>query len=81
MTETLANMVEDRDDNRKLLEQKKSSITKQISAVKSKLLKDTDDLRQRLIQHIIFLRIQNNISRHVQFCFFLSTDHIHQLKP
>jgi hypothetical protein len=49
MTETLANMVEDRDDNRKLLEQKKSSITKQISAVKSKLLKDTDDLRQRLI--------------------------------
>ena len=52
MTETLANIVEDRDDNRKLLEQKKSSITKQISAVKSKLLKDTDDLRQRLITEV-----------------------------
>jgi hypothetical protein len=34
------------------LEQKKSSITKQISAVKSKLLKDTDDLRQRLITEV-----------------------------
>ena len=49
MTETLATMVANRDDNHKLLEQKRSSIIKNISAVKSKLLKQLDDLEQRLI--------------------------------
>jgi hypothetical protein len=34
------------------LEQKKSLINKQISTVKSKLLKDTDDLEQRLITEV-----------------------------
>jgi hypothetical protein len=48
MIETLAKMLENRDDNSKLLEQKKSLINKQISTVKSKLLKDTDDREQRL---------------------------------
>jgi hypothetical protein len=52
MIEILETLVEDRDDNRKLLEQKKSLINKQISTVKSKLLKDTDDLEQRLITEV-----------------------------
>jgi hypothetical protein len=36
MTETLSKMSENRDENRKLLKQKKSLIIKQISAAKSK---------------------------------------------
>ena len=52
MIETLAKMLENRDDNSKLLEQKKSLINKQISTVKSKLLKDTDDREQRLITEV-----------------------------
>jgi hypothetical protein len=38
MTETLSKMSENRDDNRKLLKQKKSLIIKQISAAKSQKL-------------------------------------------
>jgi hypothetical protein len=37
MTETLQKIARNRDDNKKLLEQKKSLIIKQISSVKSKL--------------------------------------------
>jgi hypothetical protein len=37
MTETLSKMSENRDENRKLLKQKKSLIIKQISAAKSKV--------------------------------------------
>jgi hypothetical protein len=38
MTKTLQKIAGNRDDNKKILEQKKSLIIKQISAVKSKLL-------------------------------------------
>jgi hypothetical protein len=42
-------MEENRDENRKLLKRKKSLIKKQISAVKSKVLKYLDDIEERLI--------------------------------
>jgi restriction endonuclease S subunit len=42
MTEILSKMSENRDENRKLLKQKKSLIIKQISAAKSKVLKYLD---------------------------------------
>jgi hypothetical protein len=44
MTETLSKLSENREDNRKLLKQKKSLIIKQISAAKSKVLKYLDDI-------------------------------------
>jgi serine/threonine protein kinase HipA of HipAB toxin-antitoxin module len=40
---------ENRDENKKLLKQKKSLIIKQISAAKSKVLKYLDDIEERLI--------------------------------
>jgi hypothetical protein len=49
MTDTLSKMSENRDDNRKLLKQKKSLIIKQISAAKSKVLKYLNDIEERLI--------------------------------
>ena len=52
MTETLATMVANRDDNRKLLEQKRSSIIKHIGTVKTKLLKHLDDLEQQLTTEV-----------------------------
>ena len=52
MTETLATMVANRDDNRKLLEQKRSSIIKHIGTVKTQLLKHLDDLEQQLITEV-----------------------------
>ena len=60
MTETLEKMGENRDDNRKLLEQKKSSIIKQISTVKSKLLKYIDDLEERLINEVASVQEKND---------------------
>ena len=60
MTETLEKVVENRDDNRKLLEQKKSSIFKQISTVKSKLLKYIDDLEERLIAEVASVQEKND---------------------
>jgi len=60
MTETLEKMVENRDDNRKLLEQKKSSIIKQISTGKSNLPKDVDDLEQRLITEVASVQETND---------------------
>jgi ElaB/YqjD/DUF883 family membrane-anchored ribosome-binding protein len=52
MTETLSKMSENRDDNRKLLKQKKSLIIKQISAAKSKVLKYLDEVEERLITEV-----------------------------
>ena len=52
MTETLSKLSENRDDNRKLLKQKKSLIIKQISATKSKVLKYLDDIEERLITEV-----------------------------
>jgi hypothetical protein len=52
MTETLEKMEENRDENRKLLKQKKSLIIKQISAAKSKVLKYLNDIEERLITEI-----------------------------
>jgi hypothetical protein len=52
MTETLATMVANRDDNQKLLEQKRSSIIKHIGTVKSTLFKHLDDLEHQLITEV-----------------------------
>jgi hypothetical protein len=52
MTETLQKMEENRDENRKLLKQKKSLIIKQISAAKSKVIKYLDDIEERLITEV-----------------------------
>ena len=53
MTETLEKISENRDDNRKLLQQKKSLIIKQISTVlKPKLLKPIDGLEERIIAEV-----------------------------
>jgi len=52
MTETLATMVTNRDDNLKFLEEKRSSIIKHIGTVKTKLLKHLDDLEQQLITDV-----------------------------
>jgi DNA-binding beta-propeller fold protein YncE len=59
MTETLEKMSVNRDDNRKLLKQKKSLITNQINTVKSKLLKHLDDLEERLITEVESVQEQN----------------------
>ena len=52
MTETLQKIEENRDENKKLLKQKKSLIVKQISAAKSKVLKYLDDIEERLITEV-----------------------------
>jgi len=52
MTETLQKIADNRDDNRKLLKRKKYLIIKQIRAVKSKPLKQPDDLKERLITEV-----------------------------
>ena len=52
MTETLQKIEENRDENKKLLKQKKSLIIKQISAAKSKVLKYLDDIEERLITEV-----------------------------
>ena len=59
MTETLSKMSENRDENRKLLKQKKSLIIKQISAAKSKVLKYLDDIEERLITEIASVQEKN----------------------
>jgi predicted PolB exonuclease-like 3'-5' exonuclease len=45
-------MDENRDENQKLLKQKKSLIIKQISAAKSKVLKYLDEIEKRLITEV-----------------------------
>ena len=52
MTETLSKMEENRDENRKILKQKKSLKIKQISAAKSKVLKYLDEIEERLITEV-----------------------------
>ena len=52
MTETLQKIEVNRDENLKLLKQKKSLIIKQISAAKSKVLKYLDDTEERLISEV-----------------------------
>jgi hypothetical protein len=52
MTETLQKIEENRDENRKLLKQRKSLIIKQISAAKSKVLKYLDEIEERLITEV-----------------------------
>ena len=52
MTETLQKIEVNRDENLKLLKQKKSLIIKQISAAKSKVLKYLDDIEDRLITEV-----------------------------
>jgi hypothetical protein len=59
MTETLSKMSENRDDNRKLLKQKKSLKIKQISAAKSKVLKYLDDIEERLITEVESVQEKN----------------------
>jgi hypothetical protein len=52
MTEILQKIEENRDENLKLLKQKKSLIIKQISAAKSKVPKYLDDIKERLITEV-----------------------------
>jgi hypothetical protein len=52
-------MSENRDDNRKLLKQKKSLIIKQISAAKSKVLTYLDDIEERLITEVESVQEKN----------------------
>jgi hypothetical protein len=52
-------MSENRDENRKLLKQKKSLIIKQISAAKSKVLKYLDDIEERLITEVASVQEKN----------------------
>ena len=59
MTETLQKMEDNRDQNRKLLKQKKSLIIKQISAAKSKVLKYLDDIEERLITEVESVQEKN----------------------
>jgi hypothetical protein len=59
MTETLEKMEENRDENQKLLKQKKSLIIKQISAAKSKVLKYLDDIEERLITEVASVQEKN----------------------
>jgi hypothetical protein len=59
MTKTLQKIAGNRDDNKQLLEQKKSLIIKQISAVISKLLKHLDDIEERLITEVESVQEKN----------------------
>ena len=59
MTETLQKIEENRDENKKLLKQKKSLIIKQISAAKSKVLKYLDDIEERLIIEVESVQEKN----------------------
>jgi hypothetical protein len=52
MTETLQKMEDNRDENKKILKQKKSLIIKQISAAKSKVLKYLDEIEERLLPEV-----------------------------
>jgi hypothetical protein len=58
-------MSENRDNNRKLLKQKKSLIIKQIRAAKSKDLKYLNDIEERLITEVesVQEKIEEKINR------------------
>jgi hypothetical protein len=59
MTETLQKIEENRDENQKLLKQKKSLIIKQMRAAKSKVLKYLDDIEERLIAEVESVQEKN----------------------
>ena len=59
MTETLQKMEDNRDENQKLLKQKKSLIIKQISAAKSKVIKYLDDIKEKLITEVASVQEKN----------------------
>ena len=59
MTETLQKMDENRDENQKLLKQKKSLIIKQISEAKSKVIKYLDEIEERLITEVESVQKKN----------------------
>ena len=59
MTETLDKLVSNREDNRKVLQQSKTSMVQQISVTKSKLLKHIDELEQRLITKLTSIKEEN----------------------
>ena len=59
MTETLQKMEENRDENQKLLKQKKSLIIKQISAAKSKVLKYLDEIEEKLLTEVASVQEKN----------------------
>jgi hypothetical protein len=50
-------MEENRDENKKILKQKKSLIIKQISTAKSKVPKYLDDIEEKLITVFVFYRV------------------------
>jgi hypothetical protein len=59
MTETLQKIEENRNENQKLLKQKKSLIIKQISEAKSKVIKYLDDIEERLITEVTSVQKKN----------------------
>ena len=59
MTETLQKIEENRNENQKLLKQKKSLIIKQISEAKSKVLKYLDEIEERLITEVESVQKKN----------------------
>ena len=59
MTETLQKIEENRNENQKLLKQKKSLIIKQISAAKSKVIKYLNDKEERLITEVESVQKKN----------------------
>ena len=59
MTETLQKIEENRNENQKLLKQKKSLIIKQISEAKSKVIKYLDDIEERLITEVESVQKKN----------------------
>ena len=76
MTEILSKMEENRDENKKILKQKKSLIIKQISAAKSKVLKYLDDIEEKLITEVGSVQKKNeeNINREKhEICQLTST--------
>jgi hypothetical protein len=70
MTETLENMEENRDENKKLLKQKKSLIIKQMRAAKSKVLKYLDEIEERLITEVESVQEKHEESFSHIFLFF-----------
>ena len=76
MTETLQKMEENRDENKKLLNQKKSLIIKQMRAAKSKVLKYLDDIEEKLITEVGSVQEKNeekiNREKH-EICQLTST--------
>jgi hypothetical protein len=59
MTETLQKIEENRNENKKLLKQKKSLIIKQISEAKSKVIKYLDEIEERLITEVESVQKKN----------------------